>query len=111
MKSAHKYALVFVTVPDLKTARKLTQLALQNRLVACGNLIPRLESHYWWRGRIERGGEVLILFKTARTLLHHLEELILANHPYDTPEIITVALSQGTSRYLEWLASSIRPAR
>ena len=108
MKSANAFAIVLVTAPDLKTARALAKAALEARLVACANLIPKLESHYWWQGRIERSAETLILFKTARGKLAALEKLVLARHPYDTPEFITLPLESGTPRYLAWLAASVR---
>jgi periplasmic divalent cation tolerance protein len=107
MKSATKFALVLVTAPDLKVARKLAQAALQARLIACANLIPKLESHYWWRGKIETSAEVLLLMKTSRTHLAALEKLILAQHPYDTAEFVVVPLTTGSPSYLQWLADSV----
>ena len=106
MKSARNFAIVLVTAPDLKTARTLAREALDARLVACANLIPKLESHYWWQGKLERSNEVLILFKTTKRKLPSLERLMLAKHPYDTPEIITIPLDSGTPHYLDWLAAS-----
>jgi periplasmic divalent cation tolerance protein len=93
----------------LKTARQLARLALRKRLVACGNLIPGLESHYWWRGKIESSREVLLLFKTRTTKLRDLEKLVLAEHPYDTPEFVVLNLTAGTERYLTWLAKETEP--
>ncbi|MBC8097291.1 MAG: divalent-cation tolerance protein CutA [Akkermansiaceae bacterium] len=101
--TAQSFKIVLVTVPDLKTARKLARLALQARLVACANLIPKIESHYWWQGKLERSSELLIVFKTTRPCLKSLETLILSNHPYDTPEFVVVPLAGGNRRYLEWL--------
>lgn len=101
-------SLVLVTAPDLKTARVLAKAALQKRLVACANLIPKLESHYWWQGKIESGSEVLILLKTTNSKLTALEKLILANHPYDTPEFIVIPITSGNKRYLSWLANSVK---
>jgi periplasmic divalent cation tolerance protein len=106
MKSARRFAIVLVTAPSLKTARALARSALDARLVACANLIPKLESHYWWQGKLERSNEVLILFKTTRTKLTALERLVLARHPYDTPEVIALPLDSGTPRYLDWITSS-----
>lgn len=108
MKAARAHALVLVTAPDLKTARALAQGALTAKLIACANLVPRIESHYWWRGKIERGTEVLLILKTTRRRLAALEKLILAEHPYDTPEILVLPLESGTAKYLEWLAASVR---
>lgn len=108
MKPAASFALVLVTAPDLKTARSLARSALRARLAACANLVPRIESHYWWQGRIECGTEVLILFKTRRRSLPALEKIILKEHPYDTPEFLVVPLRAGNARYLDWLAASTR---
>jgi len=108
MKSAAKFSLVLVTAPDLKTARRLARAALAARLIACANLIPKVESHYWWRGKIERGAEVLLLLKTSWANLAALEKLILAEHPYDTPEFVVVRLDGGSKRYLDWLQASVK---
>ncbi len=104
MKPATKFAVVLVTTPDLKTARALARAALQARLIACANLIPKIESHYWWRGKIESGTEVLLVLKTRKSKLAALEKLVLAQHPYDTPEFIVLPLSAGNKKYLAWLA-------
>jgi periplasmic divalent cation tolerance protein len=106
MKPATKYALALVTAPDLKTARALAQAALQARLIACANLVPRIESHYWWQEKIESGAEVLLVLKTQKSKLAALEKLVLAKHPYDTPEFIVLPLSAGNKQYLDWLAAS-----
>ena len=68
MKSVRQYDIVLVTAPDLKTARRLAQAALAARLAACVNLIPRIESHYWWQDKLESATEVLLVFKTTRPL-------------------------------------------
>jgi periplasmic divalent cation tolerance protein len=99
-----------VTAPNRSTARKLAHLALEARLVACANLVPGIESHYWWQGRLERSSEVLILFKTTRRKVPALEKAILAAHPYDTPEFVVLALNSGSKRYLAWIGSSVQPS-
>ena len=104
--SSQTFKVVFVTAPNLRVARKLARTALEARLVACANLIPRLESHYWWRGKLERSTEILIVFKTTQKQLAALEKLVLANHPYDTPEFVALPVSAGSRRYLEWLQAS-----
>jgi uncharacterized protein involved in tolerance to divalent cations len=64
MKPAAKFAIVLVTAPDLKTARALAKAALSARLIACANLVPKIESHYRWQGKIESSAEVLLILKT-----------------------------------------------
>ena len=106
MKPAAKFAIVLITAPDLKTARALAKTALQARLIACANLIPKIESHYRWQGKIESGTEVLLVLKTQKSKLTALEKLVLARHPYDTPEFLVLSLSAGSKKYLEWLAQN-----
>jgi periplasmic divalent cation tolerance protein len=104
MKKAAQFRVVLVTAPNLKVARQLAQNALARRLTACASLIPGIESHYWWKGKLEKSAEVLIVFKTPATQLKTLEKLVLENHPYDTPEFVALNLSGGNGRYLDWLA-------
>lgn len=105
--SAKPYSIVLVTAPDLKTARRLARAALTKRLIACANLIPKLESHYRWKGKMETGSEVLMVLKTRSSKLAVLEKLILAEHPYDTAEFIVLPVSQGSERYLDWISVSV----
>jgi periplasmic divalent cation tolerance protein len=108
MKPATKFAIVLVTAPDLKTARALAKAALRAKLIACANLVPKVESYYWWQGKIESGAEVLLMLKTPKSKLAALEKLVLAKHPYDTPEFLVLPVSAGSPRYLDWLAKSCR---
>jgi periplasmic divalent cation tolerance protein len=108
MKKTSLFQVVLVTAPDLKVARCLAREALRLRLAACANLIPRIESHYWWQGKMEKSAEVMILFKTRGFLLAKLEKLIVKAHPYDTPEFVAMELTGGNERYLNWLARETR---
>jgi periplasmic divalent cation tolerance protein len=111
VKATAQFRVVLVTAPDLKTARRLARAALSRRLAACANLIPGLESHYWWQGKIESSREILLLFKARAARLRELERLILAEHPYDTPEFVVLQLTAGTERYLAWLKQETEPAQ
>ena len=107
-KKKEEYRLVLVTAPDLKIARRLATTALKKKMAACANLLPALESHYWWKGKMERAREVLILFKTPAKKVKALETVIASEHPYDTPEFITFRIQEGSRSYLEWLAKSVK---
>ncbi len=107
MKQASNAVVVLVTAPQLDTARALAKAALSARLVACANLIPKIESHYWWQGKLESSAEVLILFKTTKAKLKALEKFIVANHPYDTPELLVLPIGAGNKRYLDWVIESL----
>lgn len=106
MKSAGRFSLVLVTAPDIRTARALAESALKARLVACANLLPQIRSHYRWRGKIESAVEVLLMLKTTKAKLGALEKLVLARHPYDTPEFLVVPIIAGNPGYLNWLGES-----
>lgn len=108
MKRTTTFVLVLVTAPELKTARRLTRLILTERLAACVNLVPRLESHYWWRDKMEKANEVLLLIKTNRKTLPRLEQVVLAAHPYETPEFVVLPFQAGSDAYFQWLAANCR---
>src|ERR1700690_929855 len=108
MKPTTNFAIVPASAPELKTARMLARAALSACLIACANLIPKIESHYWWQGKIESGAEVLVILKTQKSKLAALEKLILAQNPYDTPEFLVLPLSAGSKKYLDWLAGDCR---
>ena len=107
MRPTARHVVVLVTAPDLETARTLAQAALEARLIACSNLIPALESHYWWQGKLESGAEVLLLLKTTRPRLAALEALILGRHPFDTPEFLVLPATAGSARYLDWITATV----
>jgi periplasmic divalent cation tolerance protein len=109
MSPAH-FRIALVTAPDMKTARRLARAALEARLVACANLIPRVESHYRWQGKMERGSEVLMILKTTAKCLGKLEKLIIAKHPYDTPEFVVLDLRGGNKKYLKWVETGCAPS-
>jgi periplasmic divalent cation tolerance protein len=103
-----QFKIVLVTAPNLKTARQLAQAALTARLIACANLVPKIESHYRWQGQLEHSAEVLLVMKTTAARLAALEQLVATQHPYDTPEFVVLNLAGGAKKYLAWLAESCR---
>lgn len=109
LKKSNQTRIVLVTAPNLKIARKLARAALQARFIACANIVPGVESHYWWKGKVESGKEVLLLFKTTARNLAALEKLILKLHPYDTAEFVALPLDSVTPRYLKWWLTSAVP--
>lgn len=109
MKSANQFSIVLVTAPNQRTARRLAQAALKAKLVSCANLVPKIESHYWWQGKLERGNEVLMILKATRRTLKELEKIILKLHPYITAEFVVLPVRAGSKRYLKWWMVSCQP--
>ena len=95
-----------VTAPEIRTARRLARQALEGKLAACVNLIPGVESHYWWEGKIDTGKEILMVLKTRVRNVKALEKLILEEHPYETPEFVMLDIAGGSRRYLDWVSAS-----
>ena len=97
------FIVVFVTVPKRAEAKKLAKLLLEKKLAACVNIIPKIESHYWWKGKLEKASELLLIIKTQRTLFPKLAAQVRKNHSYSVPEIISLPVADGSKNYLDWL--------
>jgi len=76
---------------------------VEERLIACANLVPRVRSIYRWQGEVQDEAEVLLLLKTSAARINPLATRVRALHPYDLPEVIVLAVSGGAEDYLEWL--------
>ena len=103
---AEEVLIVFTTWPDAETARAAARTLIEEKLAACANLLPGVESIYRWKGAIETSSEVLALFKTTRDRVDALERRLLALHPYEVPEFITVRVNDGLPAYLRWVEQS-----
>lgn len=97
--------LVLTQMPDQDTARALARSLVEARLAACVNVGAPVESLYHWRGQIETASEVPLVIKTRRDRYRELEAAILAQHPYELPEIVAVPIGDGLASYLEWITA------
>ncbi len=95
--------LVYMTVPDHETASRIGRAVLEQRLAACVNVLPQVQSMYWWQGEIQRESEVVVLAKTAASLFEPLKTCVLGLHPYEVPCIVAMALSHGHEPFLRWV--------
>ncbi len=94
--------LVFVTTSNLGEARKITQVLLEERLAACVNFVPGLESHYWWEGKLQAAEEVLMIIKTTQEQFPALQETVRRLHSYTCPEIVAVTPGDMSFNYRAW---------
>ncbi|KAK1694361.1 hypothetical protein QYE76_011058 [Lolium multiflorum] len=100
--------VVYVTVPNREAGKKLSESIISEKLAACVNIVPGIESVYWWEGKVQTDAEELLIIKTRESLLSALTEHVKANHEYDVPEVIALPISGGNLKYLEWLKNSTR---
>lgn len=98
-------ALIVVTVPTLAVAEEMVTKLVEERLVACGNIVPGLTSIYRWKGNVERADELLVIFKTRAAMRAILERRITELHPYEVPEIVTIAPSAVSAAYAQWVCA------
>ncbi|MGD2151985.1 MAG: divalent-cation tolerance protein CutA [Gemmatimonadales bacterium] len=105
MADRNKFAIFFVTAPDGQCAEALARKLLEERLVACVNIVPGLRSFYWWEGEVEASNEVLMLLKARRADIGAVTERVRGLHPYEVPEVIAADISGGLQAYLEWLGA------
>lgn len=106
---AGEFLLVYVATPSLADSEHLAELAVEQPLAACANILPTMNSIYAWNGEIKKEAESLLLLKTSREKFSHLQSLLLKHHPYECPAIVAISLSEALPDYLRWLANSINP--
>ncbi len=94
--------LVFVTAPGRESAWEIASAILNAKLAACVSILPGVESHYWWQGKIETAAEAVLLIKSSAEQFDALAALVKAKHPYDVPEIVAVAPGEISPAYRAW---------
>jgi periplasmic divalent cation tolerance protein len=104
--SEFEYVLVLTTLPADADAGAFAQALVEDRVAACVNLLPMMESVFRWEGRIDRDTERQMLIKTSRERVGALWERVRARHPYDVPEFIVLPIVDGNAAYLKWLGEA-----
>lgn len=102
------YIVVLVTAPKASEARKIANFLLTKKLAACVNIMPKIESFFWWEGKIDNAKELLLVIKTKKQLLNKLIKAVKSKHSYSVPEIIALPIVTGNKDYLEWINESCR---
>jgi periplasmic divalent cation tolerance protein len=104
-KKNTEHIVVFITVTDLEEARLISRVLLKQRKAACINILPGVNSLFWWQEKIDSAEESLLVIKTRFTLLDEIIQLVKEIHSYDVPEIIALPIIDGNKDYLEWIDS------
>ena len=99
--------IVFTTAGSEEEARKIARHLVEQRLAACVNIIPRMESVYRWQGKVESAQEWLLLIKTTAERFPAVRDAVGDLHSYDLPECIAVSVENGSLHYLQWLEDSV----
>lgn len=100
---AEELLLVLTTVADHESAERLARALVDERLIACANLVPGLLSVYRWRGELQAEGEVLLLMKTRRSRLDELRRRLPELHSYEVPELLALPVTAALEAYCRWV--------
>ena len=99
--------LVVTTAGSEAEARKIAQALVERRLAACVNILPRIQSVYRWRDKVEQAEECMLFIKTKRALEPELQTAIRELHSYELPEHVGLAVDYGSKEYFEWIDESV----
>lgn len=103
-----KYLVVLVSCANSLQAKRIAKSLVATKLVACVNIIPKIESVFFWQGKLDSAKEVLLILKTKREKLSLIKKLIISLHSYQVPEIIAMPIVAGYRPYLKWIDESLR---
>lgn len=99
--------IVYCAFPDLETAQNISKEAVSNKLAACANILPQIQSFYIWNEHVENAFETVVLFKTSLTKSEALQKWILEHHPYEIPCLMTFRPQDIHGAYLNWLQDAL----
>ena len=100
------YRVVLITCPDKAQADKLARGLVEARLAACVNVVPGVESHYRWEGKLESASELLLIAKTRAGLTPEVASFVRKNHSHSVPEVLAVDVAGGSAPYLDWVGAN-----
>lgn len=100
---------ITVTASDADWLASLTRTLVEEGLVACGNLVPAVRSIYTWEGEVEDEEEALVFLHTRRGLVPEVIDRITEEHPYETPQILALPISDGHPGYQQWVCEATSP--
>ena len=102
------FVVIFITTSTKKEAKKISNNLLKEKLVSCVNIIKGVNSHFWWKGKIESANEVLLIAKTESRFFNDIVKIVKTLHSYEVPEIIALPIIDGNKDYLNWISKSIK---
>jgi len=102
------YVILLVTAANWEEAEKISKALLNEKLIACANIIGPVNSLFWWHEKIESAQEYVLLMKTRSEMFEKLAEKVKTLHSYEVPEIIAIPIVKVCTDYMEWLESCFR---
>ena len=103
----HEYIIIFITCNDDEEAQNIAELLLEQRLAACVNIVPNINSSFWWEGKIDTAEESLLIVKTSAKKLTEIIHSVKTVHSNTVPEIIAFPITGGNQDYLDWIDNEV----
>ena len=107
MLKKNGHVVVLVTAKDMEEAQKIAKGLLQAKLIACANIVPQVQSLFWWQGKIDQANEVLLILKTQTKKIDEIITKVKSLHSYDVPEIIALPIAAEHKDYIKWIDESV----
>ena len=101
--------IVLSTCSSAAEADRIARQLLEKRLAACVNILAGARSIYRWHGAIEEAAEWLLIIKSRQGLWEELRAEIQRLHSYEVPEVLMLAIEDGSPAYLNWLHEELAP--
>ena len=100
--------VILITTSNSDEGQKIAELLLNQRLVACVNIVPKVNSFFKWQSKPDSAQESLLIIKTRKALLSEITETVKRIHSYEVPEIIALPITGGNEEYLEWIDNEVK---
>lgn len=100
-----------MTASNKEEATKIVRILLEERLIACANIMDSVSSFFWWQRKIEEEKEILVIMKSHEDLFKKLSKRVTELHSYDTPEILALPIVNGSQAYLDWMKTCLEPVK
>ena len=102
--------VVLVTAATEEEGQRISRALVEQRAVACVNILPGIKSIFRWEGKVTEEQEVLLMAKTVLNAFDRVASIVRTNHSYEVPEIISLPIQRGTPEYLSWVRTMTQGA-
>jgi periplasmic divalent cation tolerance protein len=99
--------VILITTSSEEEAHRIADQLLNQRKAACVNIMPKVDSLFWWQGKLDSAQETLLVIKTKASKLKEITELVKKVHSYEVPEVIALPIVGGNEDYLKWLDTTL----
>ena len=102
------FVVLLITTATAEEAQRISRVLLEQKKVACVNIVPKVNSFFWWQGKLDSAEESLLIVKTKASQLSEIVPLVKELHSYDIPELIALPIIGGNQDYLAWIQKEVR---